>query len=113
MIDNLLNLLTMEIDVFEENISAMLDMWTSTKNMFTYSKYLGERRTWFSNCRYNVDQSSYLYIHLPRQVNFTVILWNTNQQKKPIKETKIIVNYNKLLLRYKFSISYFCSNRLH
>lgn len=37
MIDYLLELLLMKIIVFGENIYAMLDMWTSARNMFTYS----------------------------------------------------------------------------
>lgn len=61
MIDNLLDFLLMKSNVFEENIYAMLDMWTSGRNMFTYSKYLGDGRTSFSNFRYIVDQSSYFH----------------------------------------------------
>lgn len=44
MIDNLLDLLLMKSNVFEENIYAMLDMWTYGRSMFTYSKYLGDGR---------------------------------------------------------------------
>lgn len=61
MIDNFLDLLLMKINVFEENIYAMLDMRTSARNMLKYSKYLGDGRTSFSNFRYNVDQSSYFH----------------------------------------------------
>lgn len=37
MIDYLLDLLLMKMIVFGENIYAMLDMWTSARNVFTYS----------------------------------------------------------------------------
>lgn len=38
MIDYLLDLLLMKIIVFGQNIYAMLDLWTSARNVLTYSR---------------------------------------------------------------------------